>query len=608
MRFRRMAVGALLTFALAAGWIGASAAENPLPVSSSSPSVTRGQYAEFVLSGTAPGAAVALFSERCAGGKAAGCEDAVLRTIACVLNNSACRALVPLDLPLGDYEVRVYPNDQVPDPSRISGAPSSIITVARETSAAPLLLGVIPEVTYPGSGSERCLPGAAAGRGNQGAVDTVSLALSGANFSLAGKDNRILIDGNEMSVCWTCGARDNRGGCPIAGSVSRGGRLIRLDGIPIDQYAGSHEVAVEVDGVRSDPMTFVISRVGRNAPAIAAVVMMAAVAAILVLVLSGKASGEIAGSRYRRITALMMDPDTYTYSLSKFQFYLWTLAAVLGYSYLTIARTLVQGKFEFAPVPAGLPGILFVSAGTTVVAAGVTRANGTKGAGGIQPSFSDLLTIGGVVAPERVQFVVWTLLGVFTFLALTLYSDPGSIRDLPAIPQEFLYLMGISSAGYLGGKLVRKPGPVITAASALWEEPDKLTVEVIGTQMSVQPGIRIDSTHIVYALPSQELKTTDSILEVTGYDPIAADKSLAASLRLTIRDPNLIAKVAAMQKPPPQAPKAVAKSGQALTGPASPAPPPSGAPSAPATDVTEKPTISITNPDGQSAQWPFVIG
>src|SRR5207302_7513248 len=37
--------------------------------------------------------------------------------------------------------------------------------------------------------------------------------------------------------------------------------------------------------------------------------------------------------------------------------------------------------------------------------------------------------------------------------------------SLPEIPQNFLYLMGVSSAGYLGGKLVRKPGPVIKTLS-----------------------------------------------------------------------------------------------------------------------------------------------
>ena len=78
-------------------------------------------------------------------------------------------------------------------------------------------------------------------------------------------------------------------------------------------------------------------------------------------------------------------------------------------------------------------------------------AVGPKGAGDVQPGWSDLLTVGGVVVPERVQFVVWTIVGVFTFLAMTLFADPWIAQELPGVPERFLLLMGVSSAGYLGG-------------------------------------------------------------------------------------------------------------------------------------------------------------
>ena len=81
------------------------------------------------------------------------------------------------------------------------------------------------------------------------------------------------------------------------------------------------------------------------------------------------------------ISALMLDPETDTYSLLKFQFYLWTFAVVLGYSYLSLVRSLIQGAFEFSDVPTDLPGILIVSVGTAVISTGVTSAVGSKGAG-----------------------------------------------------------------------------------------------------------------------------------------------------------------------------------------------------------------------------------
>jgi hypothetical protein len=43
---------------------------------------------------------------------------------------------------------------------------------------------------------------------------------------------------------------------------------------------------------------------------------------------------------------------------------------------------------------------------------------------------------------------------------------------LDPVPTSMLYMMGLSSAGYLGGKLARKPGPVITELSITPSEPD----------------------------------------------------------------------------------------------------------------------------------------
>jgi hypothetical protein len=43
---------------------------------------------------------------------------------------------------------------------------------------------------------------------------------------------------------------------------------------------------------------------------------------------------------------------------------------------------------------------------------------------------------------------------------------------LDPVPTSMLYMMGLSSAGYLGGKLARKPGPVITELSIAPSEAD----------------------------------------------------------------------------------------------------------------------------------------
>src|SRR5262249_33930881 len=144
--------------------------------------------------------------------------------------------------------------------------------------------------------------------------------------------------------------------------------------------------------------------------------------------------------------------------------YWWTVAALFGYAYLVISKVLIQGE-PWPDMPGTLPGIVAIGAGTSVGAQFVTNVRGPKGAGSEEPSLGDLVTSGGVAAPERVQMLVWTIFGVGAFCLAVLQHAPGTIRELDAVPSGMLYMMGLSSIGYLGGKLARKPGPIINEIS-----------------------------------------------------------------------------------------------------------------------------------------------
>jgi hypothetical protein len=78
-----------------------------------------------------------------------------------------------------------------------------------------------------------------------------------------------------------------------------------------------------------------------------------------------------------------------------------------------------------------------------------------------------------------------------------LLTDPSTLKTLPDIPEGFLYLMGISAAGYLGGKAVRLPGPVIhqllasaEETSAAGKETVLLTILVKGENLSTDATIK----------------------------------------------------------------------------------------------------------------------
>jgi hypothetical protein len=419
---------------------------------------------------------------------------------------------------------------------------------------APVLLGVAPSVVYPTVDSA----------GNA----VVSITLMGTRLSAA---DDILIKGNAIAVCWA--SKINRcAGNKAIGTASADGRTIQLEGIWVSELSGPITVKVAHDSQISDEKQLVISQVSSSTPLISAIVFAAAIALLISLIVSGLRRREIDGRRYALMTAFLLDPDTYTYSLSKFQFYIWTAAAVLAYAYVALCRSLVQGNLEFIDVPNNLPGILLISAGTFGVATGVTAAKGSKGAGQIQPSWSDLLTTGGVVVPERVQFLVWTMVGVAAFLALTLFVEASKISALPAIPTNFLALQGISAAGYLGGKIARSQGPVITSATGTGAAPP-MSIDIIGQGLSIRPGIRIDDQKITYETAPGTLPSAVGVLEILAYDDRSLDKSFATQLKLRITDAATVNRL-----------RAGLVAGTPLWR-----------------------ELSVTNPDGQSAVSPLMI-
>jgi hypothetical protein len=195
------------------------------------------------------------------------------------------------------------------------------------------------------------------------------------------------------------------------------------------------------------------------------------------------------------LTALLLENGAF--SLGKLQFYAWTAAAVFGYLFLAFARSLVQWRFELPEVPEGLPGIVGISAGTSVAAAAIGALSATRGPAGTKPSLADLIVTGGTVIVDRVQFLVWTIVAIVAFLAVVLTADPARIDTLPIIPNGLLYLMGLSAAGYLGGKFVRRPSPSLQTIAATDDAANKkLSLVLKGRNLSKNASFRINDVAI----------------------------------------------------------------------------------------------------------------
>jgi hypothetical protein len=347
--------------------------------------------------------------------------------------------------------------------------------------------------------------------------------------------------------------------------------------LPWPEYSGSTRIKVTWDDTSSNevilqlPDFFGLSRV----PDLAVVLLALALAGALFylpiyLVKRWGVSGVPGTGKGWIVAALFLDKETATYSLSKFQFYLWTVAGLISYIYLALSRSLRQGYFDFHDIPNNLPGIIFISAATTASAQLITVARGPKGAGDQNPSYADFVSTGGMVVAERFQFFVWTILGCLIFLLLVFSIPPNHIKDVPTVPNGFLELMGISSLGYLGGKLARKPGPVI----------DEITPSIVTSVPTLHLAIkgRILSPDATFKLTYQTVDPKDPTklnveqevdlaresleVEVKERDEQTKPEITAKKLELTIKN----------HRP------------EWLIG---------------------KPNLTISNPDGQAATWPF---
>ncbi|MFZ0930713.1 MAG: hypothetical protein WAN11_19045 [Syntrophobacteraceae bacterium] len=423
------------------------------------------------------------------------------------LKNGTLEYTIPGDLPLGQYVVTVKIGD-----TPFCGCEFLRVTPAPNWDVK--LLPFDPDTTYhietvrvpdendPQRGSE---------------LKTVRLALRGTGFlKETPEDNQIVINGRLQQVKW-----DNLANLPdtvtptpneIHGRVNY--ESIDLARIPVPPE-GVIRVQVRQGDRITDPQHFTVYRWSKWPVAVASAVialLLALVVLFLIYVYNRKKPKEF---RYNALKVLFLDLETNTYSLSKFQFFCWTWAALFGYAYLVISKMLVQG-LGWPDVPGSLPGIIAIGAGTAVGSQFATNIRGPKGAGPEEPGLGDFVASGGVAAVDRVQMLVWTLFGLGVFCLAVLQYTPGSIKDLDPVPTNMLYMMGLSGAGYLAGKFARKPGPVINEISITPTESDAALASASLPPPAAPPNL------------SQPVAKAQAVAQILTSVPTGAENAVSA--------------------------------------------------------------------------------
>lgn len=381
-----------------------------------------------------------------------------------------------------------------------------------------------------------------------------SLTLSGNHFAVTpASDNQIVMDGVPLPIAWDgCDDQDKwktNERRLTHGSVDESGSSISLCNVNLPDKS-SVEVTVRHGVHETSGLRITISPWSRLTIVGLAVLVVLGCCGLVMLLIWTVRKYRIGDTAYGVLSILFLDPETDTYSLSKLQFYMWTGAAIFAYAYFVICRLFVQRSI-FPDVPSSLPGIIAIGAGTAIGSQLVTSVRGPKGGGPERPSLADFVTSGGVAAADRIQMLLWTLVGVAGFCIATVKTAPWTIRELPEIGNNLMLLMGISSAGYLGGKLARKPGPVLNeistspsgpddnqgnapaAAAADFTPPRIRVIELRGRNLSKDGIFEINGVE----LPFRMLAPVNGVQapEMMAHEDDASLVNMARALRLTIR-------------------------------------------------------------------------
>lgn len=420
---------------------------------------------------------------------------------------------IPESLPLGQYITRIAilpVGQKSAEPSSfsnivIAGSPSKKLTIHSELGKlTPSIQSVMPRAIFPGK---------------DGAY---SFEVIGSGFSQRASENQLVLsrqrkDGSfipirEIQICW-----QGSSGCkPIKRGSNQGlgefnpnsPRLLRFSQLQLNPNEIHGDLGLQIrvgDQISMPEFPIILSHVGRFDPLILTAFVLAAVTVILIVIQKG-------------VMSLLIDPETKTYSLSRFQFLVWSAVAILSYSFLLLSRVLSQDKLEFIDIPDGLPGIVLISSATTVFTAGISGVKGNKGSAQLKPQLSDFYCSGGYVMPERLQFFVWTILGASAYILVVILQSPAEIDGLPTIPPGFLQLSGLSSLGYLGGRLARKPGPVITSMEKAKYDAstNRLTLVLRGSNLSKDATFKLEKYPRKFIHIPQEQSAIVKVMDSAG--------------------------------------------------------------------------------------------
>jgi hypothetical protein len=197
---------------------------------------------------------------------------------------------------------------------------------------------------------------------------------------------------------------------------------------------------------------------------------------------------------------MLTDRATNTYSLSKFQAFVWTIASIGSYSYVIISQGLLLRNGKIPDFNPSLVVLMSISYGGLIAAGGLGAKKPKNEIKAKPPELSNLFCEGGNVDLSRLQLFGFTIVSIAAYIYNLALGNP--LEGLPDIPPTLLGLMGVSQTGYLGSKAIGKEIAINTVT------PNHIEINQPDVQISILGSGFMQGTKILLEGVSSPIETT----------------------------------------------------------------------------------------------------
>ncbi len=207
-------------------------------------------------------------------------------------------------------------------------------------------------------------------------------------------------------------------------------------------FRKSIKLKVFVDGRPSSFMKVTILPKNWNKKVIALAIIVTVVGLAFISLLIGK---------WNFVPYVLLDKNTNTYSLSRFQAFTWTVVLTGSYFYIAIAFGILLQNGRIPDFNPSLVGLMSISYTGFIASHFLNKKNPKNAISDIPPKLSDLFMENGVIDITRLQLLLFTIVAVVVYL-YNLYLN-NTLNGLPDIPTTLHGLLVSSQTGYIGGKV-----------------------------------------------------------------------------------------------------------------------------------------------------------